>query len=148
MLQQQICRKTVKMLLSSYRWSFQQHLRTGIFYQSSTSSQGISENANFFKAFVNHHEFSCSELNSNCQRRDWLDTGEEWERNCERQKERLGGPMASTHPSFMQNIFYGSLQYGSKQNITLLAVSQNKIRYTSSIINVNLFLIETFLMRK
>ena len=110
-----ISSKTVKMLLSSYRWSFQQHLRTGIFYQSSTSSQGISENANFFKAFVNHHEFSCSELNSNCQRRDWLDTGEEWERNCERQKERLGGPMASTHPSFMQNIFYGS------------AVSQNKI---------------------
>ena len=143
MLQQQICRKTVKMLLSSYRWSFRQHLRTGIFYQSSTSSQGISENANFFKAFVNHHEFSRSELNSNCQRRDWLDTGEEWERNCERQKERLGGPMASTQPSFMQNIFYGS-----KQNITLIAVSQNKIRDTSSIINVNLFLIETFLMRK
>ena len=110
MLQQQICRKTVKMLLSSYRWSCQQHLRTGIFYQSSTSSQEISENANFFKAFVNHHEISCSELNSNCQRRNRLDAGEECERNCERQKERLGGPMASNHPSFICKTYFMDLQ--------------------------------------
>ena len=118
MLQQQICRKTVKMLLSSYRWSCQQHLRTGIFYQSSTSSQEISENANFFKAFVNHHEFSCSELNSNCQRRNRLDAGEEWERNCERQKEATWRP-DGIHPLVLY----------AKHTLWIYSVTKQNTRY-------------------
>ena len=118
MLQQQICPKTVKMLLSSYRWSCQQHLRTGIFYQSSTSSQGISENAIFFKAFVNHHEISCSELNSNCQRRNWLDAGEEWERNCERQKEATWRPDGIRPP-----VLY------AKHTLWICSVTKQNTRY-------------------